>query len=170
MQQPVVHHNRIKALGREWQVLGVPNAELDGWVEPLRDLDHRGGNVDTRDFAGTIGQVTATSNPEWRGTILTSYGWNNLSANVTNRYISAMDHGNTVTGGSPLTNTGVEAIWYTDIGAEYKLPNNIKLRAGINNVSNQQPRLYTPNVQANTDPSLYDVLGRTFFVGVGWEI
>jgi outer membrane receptor protein involved in Fe transport len=81
-----------------------------------------------------------------------------------------MDHGNTVTGGSPLTNTGVEAIWYTDIGAEYKLPNNIKLRAGINNVSNQQPRLYTPNVQANTDPSLYDVLGRTFFVGVGWEI
>jgi iron complex outermembrane receptor protein len=123
-----------------------------------------------RDFAGTIGQVTATSNPEWRGTILTSYSWNNLSANVTNRYISAMDHGNTVTGGSPLTNTGVEATWYTDVGAEYKLPNNIKLRAGINNVSNQQPRLYTPNVQANTDPSLYDVLGRTFFVGVGWEI
>lgn len=122
------------------------------------------------DFAGTIGQLTASSAPEWKGTLLTTYSWSNWKGSVTNRYISAMDHANTVTGGSPITNTGVDETWYTDIGAEYTLPNNLKLRAGINNVSNQQPRIYTPNVQANTDPSLYDVLGRTFFVGVGWEM
>ena len=64
----------------------------------------------------------------------------------------------------------MDATYYTDIAADYKLPNNMKIRAGINNVSNQQPRLYLPNVQANTDPSLYDVLGRSFFVGLSWEM
>jgi outer membrane receptor protein involved in Fe transport len=42
----------------------------------------------------------------------------------------------------------------------------LTLRAGINNLTNQEPRIYTPNVQANTDPSLYDVLGRRAFVSV----
>jgi iron complex outermembrane receptor protein len=30
----------------------------------------------------------------------------------------------------------------------------------------QQPRLYIPNGQANTDPSTFDVLGRRYFVGL----
>ena len=125
-------------------------------------------NVDPAyDYAGTIGQLTASSAPEWKGTLLTGYTWNNLSASVTNRYISKMDHALTVTGGA---NEGVDETWYTDIGADYKLPNNLKIRAGINNISNQQPRLYVPAVQANTDPSLYDVLGRSFFVGLSWEM
>jgi iron complex outermembrane recepter protein len=122
------------------------------------------------DFAGTIGQTTGSSAPEWKGTFLTSYSWNNLTTQLTNRYISAMDHANTVTGSSPLTNTSVDATWYTDVGVDYRLPMSLTLRAGINNVSNQQPRLYTPNVQSNTDPSVYDVLGRTYFVGVSWEM
>lgn len=119
------------------------------------------------DYAGTIGQGTGTSAPEWKATFLTAYKWNNLSAAVTNRYISAMDHALTVTGGSA---DGVDATWYTDVAADYKLPNNLKIRGGINNISNQSPRLYAPNVQANTDPSLYDVLGRSFFVGISWEM
>ena len=45
-----------------------------------------------------------------------------------------------------------------------------RLDAGINNLSDQQPRLYSPNVQANTDPSLYDVLGRRYYVGVDYRL
>ncbi len=122
-----------------------------------------------QDFAGTIGSTTGSSAPEWKATLLTGYTWNNISASVTNRYIAKMDHSTSVT--SPATAApGVDATYYTDIAADYKLPNNLKIRAGINNISNQQPRLYLPNVQANTDPSLYDVLGRSFFVGLSWEM
>ena len=40
-------------------------------------------------------------------------------------------------------------------------------RLGVNNLFDRQPELYAPNVQSGTDPSLYDVIGRRFFVTVG---
>ncbi|HRO04712.1 MAG TPA: TonB-dependent receptor, partial [Terricaulis sp.] len=78
------------------------------------------------------------------------------------RWIDAMDHVNTIRGGA---NSPVADTWYFDLRGSFDITSNLTLRAGVNNVSDQQPRLYTPNVQANTDPSTYDVLGRRFFVG-----
>lgn len=124
-------------------------------------------NVDpVNDFVGTIGSGTGGSTPEWKVTLNTNYTYEDLSLNLATRYIQDMVHSNTVTGGSPVTNTGVPSTWYFDLNGTYALTDNIDLRAGINNLLDQEPRLYTPNVQANTDPSLYDVLGRTAFVGV----
>jgi outer membrane receptor protein involved in Fe transport len=122
------------------------------------------------DFAGTISQTTGTSSPEWRGTLLTTYSVGDLEFRATTRYIGSMVHANTVTGGSPDTNTGVDSTWYLDLMARYDVTENLSLRAGINNAANQKPRLYSPNVQANTDPSLYDVLGRRFFAGFNWRM
>ena len=56
----------------------------------------------------------------------------------------------TVTGGSPITNTGVPATWYYDLIGRYEITGNLTIRAGVNNLSDQQPRLYSPNVQACT--------------------
>lgn len=138
------------------------------WVEKF---ETQTTNVDpTYDFAGTISSTTGGSAPEWKTNITTSYTMSDWQFQLVNRYISEMDHANTVTGGSPLTNTGVDSTWYTDLSVRYDLTETFAIRAGIQNLSNQQPRLYTPNVQANTDPSLYDVLGRRFFVGVNWRM
>ena len=38
------------------------------------------------------------------------------------------------------------------------------VRLGVDNLLDQKVRLYTPNVQAATDPSVYDVLGRKYFL------
>jgi iron complex outermembrane receptor protein len=81
------------------------------------------------------------------------------------RFLDEMIHANVVTGSSPLTNTGVDSTWYFDLNSSYELTDRITLRLGVNNVTNQEPRLYTPNVQANTDPSTYDILGRRYFFG-----
>ena len=40
---------------------------------------------------------------------------------------------------------------------------NVEFKLGVNNVADQQPRLYGPNVQSGTDPSTYDVIGRRIF-------
>jgi iron complex outermembrane recepter protein len=137
----------------------------------LEQTESQTTNVDpVYDFAGTISQLTGGSAPEWKANLMTTYAWNNWQFQLANRYISSMDHANTVTGGSPITNTGVDSTWYTDLTATFDLTDNFTIRAGINNLSNQQPRLYTPNVQANTDPSLYDVLGRRYFVGINWRM
>ena len=44
------------------------------------------------------------------------------------RYIDGMEHANTVTGGSPLTNTSVGSVWYWDLMGVYELTANLTLR------------------------------------------
>jgi len=122
------------------------------------------------DFAGSIGSTTGDAIPEWRVNLVTSYGWENLRAQVTGRYIDSMGHRNVVTGGSATTNTGVSAVTYWDLFASYQLTPNLSIRAGVNNLFDQEPELYTPNVQANTDPSTYDILGRRYFFGLNWQM
>jgi iron complex outermembrane recepter protein len=118
------------------------------------------------DFVGTIGSTTGSAIPKWRASLSTSYSLGGLSLQMVNRYIDKMIHANVVTGGSPVSNTGTAATWYHDISARYAITPSISVRAGVSNVTDQQPRLYTPNIQANTDPSTFDVLGRRYFVGL----
>lgn len=118
------------------------------------------------DFAGSIGTITASAAPKWRANLTTSYSLGALDVQLTSRWIDKMIHANTVTGGSPVSNTGTAATWYHDLSARYALTRNVTVRAGISNLLDQQPRVYSPNVQANTDPSTFDVLGRRYYVGL----
>lgn len=122
------------------------------------------------EYAGTIGAATATAYPEWKGTLLTSYGMANWKAFLTTRYLDSMSHANVVTGGSPVANTGVKEVWYVDLAGSYEIIKNLTLRAGISNITDETPQIYTPSVQANTDPSTYDVLGRRYFVGFNYKL
>ena len=122
------------------------------------------------DYVGTIGTLTGSSVPEWKSTLMTSWTMDAWQVTATARYIDSMVHRNTVTGGSPVSNTGVPDTTYLDLAVKYDVTENISVRATVNNVTDQEPRLYTPNVQANTDPSLYDVLGRTYFVGATFRL
>jgi outer membrane receptor protein involved in Fe transport len=121
------------------------------------------------DFSGTIGSVTGSASPEWRGTLQTSYTMDALQFIVTTRYISSMSHATLVTTPGAVA-TGVPDTWYLDLAGRYDVLDNVSLRFGVNNLANQGPRLYNPNVQANTDPSMYDVLGRRYFVGFDWRM
>jgi len=145
--------------------LGQLRFNLNGtWSD---QYDSQVTSVDpVNNFAGTIGSGTGSAAPELRVNLGTTYSLGGLSVTMTNRFIDAMVHSNTVTGGSPVTNTGTAATWYHDISARYAITPNIAIRAGISNLTDQQPRVYSPNIQANTDPSTFDVLGRRYFVGL----
>jgi len=121
------------------------------------------------DFAGTIGGTTGSTAPEWRGTLQASYTMDNMQFLATTRYISSMSHANLVETPTAVA-TGTDATWYLDLAGRYDVTDSISLRFGVNNVGNQGPRLYNPNVQANTDPSTFDVLGRRYFVGFDWRM
>jgi iron complex outermembrane receptor protein len=122
------------------------------------------------DYSGTIGSTTGSASPEWKVNLVTAYSWENLRTQITGRYIDGMGHANVVTGGSPITNTSVSAVTYWDLFASYQLTPRLTIRAGVNNLFDQEPELYTPNVQANTDPSQYDILGRRYFFGLNWAM
>jgi outer membrane receptor protein involved in Fe transport len=73
-------------------------------------------------------------------------------------------------GGQPpplLAITHVDAKNYVDLSASYEIRVGITLRAGVDNVLKTSPPLLgSQQVQANTDPSRYDVFGRRFFAGL----
>jgi iron complex outermembrane receptor protein len=43
---------------------------------------------------------------------------------------------------------------------------NLKLTAGIENLTDEDPPLLPGGLGANTDPSQYDLLGRRYFLGL----
>ncbi|HAD85077.1 MAG TPA: TonB-dependent receptor [Brevundimonas sp.] len=134
---------------------------LSTWVEKFTSQLSTVDRV--YDYVGTIGTGTGSATPEWRHTVSGSWSLDPFSLTATARYIDAMDHSNTLTGGA---GTGTDSVWYFDLRGSWDVNDTVSLRAGVNNLLDEQPQLYSPNVQSNTDPSTYDVLGRRYFVGL----
>lgn len=126
------------------------------------------------DYAGTVGYFGqgltgggGASFPEWRGTLNTTYSWGDFSWNLRTRYIHSMENRAKVQYiGEDASFEDVGAAWYFDTAATWRI-DNMMFRLGVNNLFDRGPELYKPNVQSGTDPSLYDVIGRRFFVSVG---
>jgi outer membrane receptor protein involved in Fe transport len=46
----------------------------------------------------------------------------------------------------------------------------VTFRAGVENLTDVEPPIYPSYVQANTDPSQYDLLGRRYFVRLNYRL
>lgn len=137
---------------------------LDVTVGWLRDYDQQNTPLDpTQQLAGTIGQFMGTALPEWKGALTATYQLHPVTVVGRLRYIDEMMNAvNVVTPGS---GTNVPSTWYFDLNAMMDVTEQMQVRLGVVNVFDQQPRLYTPQQQAHTDPSTYDVLGRRLSAG-----
>lgn len=118
------------------------------------------------DYAGTVsffGEGLGTSFPEFKATLNSSYEIGDFTFNMRNRFIQAMDNRAAVIfPGEEFT--GTPDVWYTDLSATWQVTDNASVRLGVNNVADEQPPTYAPNVQSGTDPSLFDVVGRRAFM------
>ena len=65
---------------------------------------------------------------------------------------------------------GTGAAVYVDTALQATIDDKFTFRLGVNNLFDRQPELYAPNVQSGTDPSLYDVIGRRYYVQVGLKL
>lgn len=116
--------------------------------------------------------------PKWKGTLRA--GWSNekFSAYWTVRGFSRMR------ASSSVTSAGYERVWagstfYNDLYARYQLTDNLALSAGMNNVFDRSPPR-VPGAEAGgsnfnqgiagTQAGLYDVIGRTFYLGLSFSL
>ncbi len=157
----------------EW--LGLP-AEL-GTVRAgllmnfLLGYEQRDGvGLPMLDYTGTIsffGAGLGTSFPERKATVNVGWDVGDLSFDVRGRYIDAMTNRASVLFPGE-TNFGagrsdVPSYWYIDLAGTWNVNDTVQFRVGVNNVANELPPVYAPNVQSGTDPSTYDVIGRRGF-------
>lgn len=116
-----------------------------------------GGNIDHR--AGTIGNTLGSNYSHWK--TMTNVRWSvaDFEFGARWRLIGKVD--DFFAGGQAAPNYS-----YYDIDGSWKINDMFEVRAGVNNIGDKMPPVYTSQIEANTDPSTYDVLGRRYFVGL----
>lgn len=134
--------------------------EALGYVERFEVREPHGGTVD---LAGTIGGRTlGGALPQWKS--LLSVGWmsGGTEPYARWRWIDGMQD-------ARVPSFEVDAVSYVDLGVRHRFDSGplagLSLGAGVDNATDAEPPLFPSWQQANTDPSLYDVLGRRWFVG-----
>ena len=126
----------------------------------------------------TIGVVIAETLPEWKARISTGYAFGEYNVQWTMNYIDGMDVVNSNAGRSRVTAGVVPTVGsytYHRLTGSWTpgMLEGLSLTAGINNLMDKQPPVYTGDagagIQSNTDPSTYDVLGRRYFVSATYK-
>jgi outer membrane cobalamin receptor len=118
------------------------------------------------DYKGTIG---GPGGPKPDFQTLTTFGYSKgpLSADLRWYYLPAMDSSARATNPNS-TARGVKAYSKLNLVGTYDLSDTIDLRAGITNLLDTDiPQV--GNSLGSTDSATYDIIGRSYYVGLRWE-
>jgi iron complex outermembrane receptor protein len=113
----------------------------------------------TEHHVGTVSNVIGSNYPRWK--FLWSLAWSVGPVEVGGRW--------RYTGSVADFNAGglaAPAVSYFDLNGRWKINSMFDLRIGVNNIADKQPPILGTPIQANTDPSTYDVLGRRWYLGL----
>lgn len=111
------------------------------------------------DRKGTVSNSFGLTLPEWK--FLSTLNWiqDPWNVGVRWRYQGSVENFNN-------RSQVIDAIHYVDLNAAFRVNETVSLRAGVNNLTDEQPPVYSPAIAANTDPSTYDLIGRRYYVGL----
>ncbi|WP_426169466.1 TonB-dependent receptor domain-containing protein [Sandarakinorhabdus sp. DWP1-3-1] len=117
-------------------------------------------------YGGACSSDSTRISPDLRAFVGIDYTSGGVSLRNQLRYIGSLD----LLPGAPPSESGtLGAETYWDISARWNFVENFTVFGGINNVLDNQPPVmgFAAGGDSNTNPQLYDVIGRQYFVGVG---
>jgi outer membrane receptor protein involved in Fe transport len=119
------------------------------------------------DYAGTIGNAQidpyTISFPKWKATVSLTYGFGPADLTLTTRGFDSLYHFQDA-GASVHNRPGTASRTYFDLTGRVELPMQVHLRGGVTNLADTQPPVWAG--EGATDPALFDVLGRRYFLGI----
>jgi iron complex outermembrane recepter protein len=120
------------------------------------------------DCAGFFGSCTAQGaggSPDFKALLAASYSSGPLMLRTQVRYIAGLEPLANIAASTPVT---AGSVTYVDFATTVQIGDKVELFGGIDNAFDEQPPLLTSSWggDANTDVTLYDVIGRRYFVGV----
>ena len=144
--------------------LSYLNSFTETGVLGSSSLNFAGGIGDTGTvFAADGTTISDLSHPHWKANTMFGYAIGPVSGALHWRFISAMN--DLGTAGVPR----VPAYNYFDLDANWRVTDQIKLTAGLTNLFDKGP----PEIASapmRTDAATYDVVGRTYYVGIQAEL
>lgn len=120
------------------------------------------------DCAGYFGSCTAQGaggSPAFKAAFIASYDSGPLMVRTQVRFIDELKPRANIAATTPVV---ADSVTYVDFSGVFRLNDKIELFGGVDNAFDEQPPLLTSSWggDANTDVTMYDVLGRRYFVGV----
>jgi outer membrane receptor protein involved in Fe transport len=122
-------------------------------------------------FNGTVRTEIGRNYPKWKATVNLGWNFGQYDVNWNARYIDAVTVVNADATGTPVTvglKPNIPSFVYHRVNGSWHPTEAFVVTVGVDNVFDKKPPVYTDDgragVQANTDPSTYDVLGRRFFL------
>lgn len=97
--------------------------------------------------------------PEWKWTTSIGYSVGGFDGDLHWRHIDEMSD-------FSFRDFKLDAVEYLDLTLGYAFSGameGLQLRAGVTNLTDEDPIVYPSNQQSNTDPATYDILGRRYF-------
>jgi iron complex outermembrane receptor protein len=124
--------------------------------------------VPTKEFAGKATGYGLVGNtalfslvPRWKAVADVSYVVGALFTNLRWRYVGSLED-------DWIKGFRLPSRQYFDLALGYSFNSGVlrglSLNGGITNLADQEPVIYPSYAEANTDPSVYDVLGRRYFL------
>ena len=145
---------------------GAGKLSLNSVISYLKDYKVAGlFGSPTLNYAGSVGFDNGSgdiSHPKWKANTALTYSNGGFSGTVRWRYIGSMIHVDRVVNPSATT-AGVAAFSYFDLDARYAFNEHFSIGAGVTNLTDKAPP-YVSAASLRTDPALYDIIGRTWFV------
>ena len=124
------------------------------------------------EIVGSAGDTIGSAFPEWKWTFNVGYNWGGLGVNARWRYVDGMVDG-FYDDAATVGLYKLPSVDYFDLTASYSFEDGfakgLTLRAGVTNLTDEDPIIYPSYQQSNTDPSTYDVLGRRYFLGLNYR-
>ena len=117
-----------------------------------------------KDYAGTADGFAVY--PELRYVLGFSVNGENWTSSANIRYVSESD--DVWRDASVTADAKAEAITYLDLVSSYVM-GNATFRLGVNNATDESPPYFHSNFNGNTEPGVYDVIGRRVFASVVLE-
>ncbi len=120
------------------------------------------------DCAGFFGSCTAQGaggSPDFKAILAASYNSGPLMVRTQIRHIGGLEPLANIAASTPVV---ADAVTYVDFATTVQVGDKVELFGGIDNAFDEQPPLLTSSWggDANTDVTLYDVIGRRYFVGL----
>ena len=147
--------------------LGAGEADVNwlvSWMDYFKSTEAQG--LPPFDEAGHVGNFIGGSLPRWKWNLNASYAWDALTLAVEWRYVDGMRD-------RDREDFSVPSQDYLDVFGSYEFTqgmlDGLTLRGGIENLTDEDPPLLPSPVEANTDPSQYDVLGRRYHVSLSYD-
>jgi outer membrane receptor protein involved in Fe transport len=117
----------------------------------------------TRDYAGIFSSSIA-SHPEWKFMLTTTYDRGPFAMGLRWRYLDSMDDESAIVTPNAVL-PGVSTYSTLDLFAHWNINDNLRLRGGVDNLTDKDPNEIR-DLAGVTQESLYDPIGRRFYIAV----